>query len=649
MYSAEAVDEYRKALKAGQREYKELVSAGKDPYPAVLDTLLPDCATMPTQLVGLTEIPTDRILGTKSAGRVSAFTAGFLPLLEETSEFGAKWINLCSANLSDEGIREAISCYEYLGNFYIQEGNKRVSVLKHFGATQITANVTRILPEKDGSPQSDAYYEFLDFYKATGLYTVLFRRPGDYDKLLSAMGKESPEPWTDEEKRSFRAAFQYFRDAFDGLSGKSLELPAEEALLLWLQVYPYEDLTRMSAEELKKSLHAIWEDLIALAQPEPVKVETETPKQKSSLLNRIISANHLNVAFIHQLDPEHSGWVKAHDEGCGYLNEVMGDALTLRSYFGADTPELIEEALETAVADGAQVVFTTTPQQGRATLKAAVKYPKVHFLNCAVNVPYSSIRSYYCRMYEGKFVTGAIAGAIADNNQIGYIASYPIYGEIASINAFALGAQLTNPRAKIHLRWSCLEGCNIADFIKQGIRVISNREVPCQDQNYLNFCNYGTYQIGEDAVLTPLGSPRWNWGKLYEHILRSILSGAWDRDKDGLQAVNYWWGMDSGAVDIQLSDKLPEGVKTMAQILIGQLQQGQLDPFARQIIAQDGTVINDGTQSLTADQILRMDYLCQNVEGTIPGFEELLPSAKPMVRELGIYKDRLPAEREGTT
>jgi basic membrane lipoprotein Med (substrate-binding protein (PBP1-ABC) superfamily) len=350
------------------------------------------------------------------------------------------------------------------------------------------------------------------------------------------------------------------------------------------------------------------------------------------------------VAFIHHLSLERSGWAKSHDEGRQYLEQVMGDQLTVKSYFGADTLELTEQALETAVEEGAQVIFTTSPQQGRATLKAAVKYPKLRFLNCAVNVPYSSIRSYYCRMYEGKFITGAIAGAIAANDEIGYIASYPIYGEIASVNAFALGAQLTNPRAKIHLRWSCQEGSPVADFIKMGIRVISNREIPSQDRNYLNFCNYGTYQVGEDAVLTPLGSPHWNWGKLYEHILRSIISGSWETDSP--QAVNYWWGMDNGAVDIQLSDKLPEGVKTMAQILIQQLQSGELDPFARQITTQAGTIVNDGTQTLTADEILRMDYLCHNVEGSIPGFGELMPMAKPMVRELGIYKEEIPVEME---
>lgn len=650
MIRTEAIDEYRKALKAGQREYKELVAAGKEPYPAVLDELLPESATLSTQLVGLTEIPTDRIVGTKSAGRISAFTAGFLPLLEETSEFGVKWINLCVANLSDEGIRDAIVCYEYLGQFYIQEGNKRFSVLKHFGATRIAANVTRILPENDGSPRYKAYLEFLDFYKATGLYTVQFRRPGDYAKLLSAMGKEPSDPWTDQEKRSFNAAFHYFRVAFDALNGQTLALPAEEALLVWLQVYSYQALVEMTDDAIKKSLSAIWEDLIAISQPEPVKVETETPKTKTSLLGRIIAGGteHLRVAFIHQLDLEHSGWAKAHDEGRQYLEQTLGESITVKSYFGADTPELIEQALETAVEEGAQVIFTTSPQQGRATLKAAIKYPKLRFLNCAVNVPYSSIRSYYCRMYEGKFITGAIAGAVAANDEIGYIASYPIYGEIASINAFALGAQLTNPRARIHLRWSCQEGYSIADFIKMGIRVISNREIPSQDRNYLNFCNYGTYQIGDDAVLTPLGSPRWNWGKLYEHILRSIMSGTWDADKESHQAVNYWWGMDNDAVDIQLSDKLPDGVRTMAEILIRQLRDGDLDPFARQITAQDGTVINDGTRTLTADEILRMDYLCHNVDGRIPGFDELLPMAQPIVRELGIYKDEIPAAKEVT-
>ena len=646
MNRTEALDEYQRALRVGQREYKELVNAGKNPYPEVLDELLTE--TESVQKVGLVEIPSDRIIGTKSGGRIWAFTAGFMPLLEETSEFANKWIALCMANLSDEGIRDPSVCFEYLGNFYVQEGNKRVSVLRYFGASRIPAYVTRILPKQDGSPRVKAYNEFLDFYKATELYTLQFHRPGDYGKLLSAVGKEPGEPWTDKERLTFNAYFQYFRDAFDAMNGKLLQMRAEDALLLWLRVYPFRDLGRLSMEELKKTLEAIWEDLTALSQPEPVKVETTTPKAKGGILGRIITGGpeHLNVAFIHQLDTERSGWIRSHEEGRQYLQEVMGDAVTTQSYFGANTPEQAIEAMETAISQGAQVIFTTTPQLSRATLQMAVKNPKVRFLNCSVDMPYSSIRTYYSRLYEGKFITGAIAGAMATNDRIGYIAAYPIYGEPASINAFALGAQLTNPRAKIDLRWSCMPGSPVTDFIRKGIRVISNREVPSQEQIYLDFCNYGTYQVGDDGVLSPLGSPVWMWGKFYENVIRSIMSGAWEIGKGSHQAVNYWWGMDSGVIDVKLSDKLPEGVSILAELLKKGIQNGTLDPFRRTIMAQDGTVKNDGSRSFTPDEILHMDWLCSNVEGSIPGFDEILPVSRGMVRELGVYRDEIPAEKE---
>ena len=41
-----------------------------------------------------------------------------------------------------------------------------------------------------------------------------------------------------------------------------------------------------------------------------------------------------------------------------------------------------------------------------------------------------------------------------------------------------------------------------------------------------------------------------------------------------------------------------------------------------------------------------MDWLCQNVEGVIPAFDQIEPFAQSMVRELGIYRDQLPAQKE---
>ena len=104
--------------------------------------------------------------------------------------------------------------------------------------------------------------------------------------------------------------------------------------------------------------------------------------------------------------------------------------------------------------------------------------------------------------------------------------------------------------------------------------------------------------------------------------------------------------MDTGVIDVKLSDKLPDGVRILAELLRKGLQDGTIDPFFRPIVSQDGTVKNDGSRHLTPDEILHMDWLCQNVEGTIPRFDEILPVSQPMVRSLGVYRDEIPAEKE---
>lgn len=645
----EAREEYLKARRLGLKEIKEANLQGKDTEPAVLDAILGENYTLSTQELGIVNIPVERIVGTKSAGRIGAFSPGFLPVLGVETEFAQKWMHLCVAHLSDEGIRSPALCYEYLGNFYIQEGNKRVSVLKYFGATQIPATVLRILPERSEEPRIKAYFEFLEFYKATGLYDVNYRRPGDYDKLMLSLGKDPHQQWTEPEQRTFRAYFRYFKEAFQSLRGDKLDLLPEEALLLWLKVYPFRDLGEKTADEIKQALSALWGDVVSVSQDTPVQVDTEADEAKGNLLNKLWSAlpGGLKVAFVYQLNPDSSAWAEGHYRGAEYMRRVLADRVAVSHYFNADSPEEAEFLLEQAVVDGADIVFATTPKLSRPTLKMSIKYPRVRFLNCSVDAPYSSVRTYYSRVYEGKFITGAIAGAMANNDRIGYIGSNPIFGVPASINAFALGAQLTNPRAKILLRWSCMGGDPVKEFIDSGINVISNRDVPTADKKYLEFGTFGTYMV-ENGVLYPLGSPVWEWGHFYENVIRAILLGNWDKGHDNRHAVNYWWGISSGVIDVKLADTLPEGLQYLSNMLREGLRNGTLDPFHRKLVAQDGRVINDGSRTLSAEELLHMDWLCENVEGRIPSFAEIAPFARDIVRELGVYRDTIPMEKEGS-
>ena len=641
----QAQEEYAQALKMGLKEYKLLSAAEKNPYPEVLDDLLEGRTGDSIEDLGILEVPIEQIVGTKAAGRISAFSAGFLPLLNQDTEFANKWIHLCNAHLT-EGIQEPILCYEFLGKLYVQEGNKRVSVLKHMGAARIPSQVKRILPAKDGSPRIQAYYEFVEFFRSTGIYSVQFRQPGDYARLLSFLGKEPGEQWKEREKRTFSAYFQYFKDALSSLDAQNLRIAPEEALLLWLQVYPFKDLGRLSAKALKKTLVGLRDDLMSYSHPDASLVSTE-PETKAGLLSWITAPSHLRVAFVHPLDANSSTWIKAHDEGRQHLEAALGEQVQVHSYFHADNPQLAEEKLEQAVADGAEVVFATTPQLRRSVLRVAVKYPKVKFFNCSMDTHYSSVPSYYGRIFEAKFITGALAGAMAQNDRIGYIASSPTFGVPASINAFALGAQMTNPRAKIILRWSCQRGSHQQDFLQEGIRVISNRDAPTENPAYLNFGNYGTYSMDDWGQWEAIGSPVWVWGQFYENIISSMLSGAWDKEENPQKAINYWWGMDSGVIDIQLSDRLPTGLQVLADMLRTGLKNGEIDPFNRRIVDQQGNVRNDGSKVFSPDELLYMDWLCDNVIGKIPEFEEVEPYAQPMLRELGIHRDKIPMEKEG--
>ena len=632
-----ATEEFIQALKLGQKEYKEASAAGKQLHPLVLDELLSDDIAESVIDVGLVDIPAERIVGVKASGRVTAFSATFRPLLDLKTEFGAKWVSLCEAHLGETGITDPIQCYEYLGNFYVQEGNKRVSVLRHFDAPQIPAYVKRVLPIKTDDPRNQAYYEFLEFYKDTKLYQLQFRRPGDYRTLLKYLGKTKDEPWTEDERRTFRAYYHYFTEAFASV-GKVSDLIPEEALLLWLEIYPYQKLGSFSAQELKNSVAALWEDMITRNKEESVKLQTAAiDSEKNRIVSRVISSwDQLNIAFVHQQTPDASAWVLDHEMGKKHIEEVFGEKIKVRSYYGVSTPEQAEFIIQQAVEDGAQVVFTTAPTLRKETLKVAVKYSKVRFLNCSVEQPYSSIRSYYGRFYEAQFIAGAIAGAMACNDRIGYIASFPVFGELASINAFALGAQMTNPRAQIELKWACVEGFPQTELLADGIRIVSTQNASSE----LNACSTnGTYLINDTGEMIPLGTHIWNWGEFYEYAIKEILSGGMKKEKNSHMALNYWLGLDSGVIGMDISARLPQGVRQMANLLYVAVKRGYIDPFGRKIVAQDGSIKNDGTILFSPEQILRMDWLCENVIGRIPVPGEILPECYKVMQEIGIYRD----------
>lgn len=641
----ESVEQYAAALKAGQKYYKDAVSRGEYPYPPALDDILKNVPVAGYAELGLVDIPMNRVAGTVSVGRVAALAGNLMPLLPANSEFGAKWINLCDAHL-EEGIREPVRCYEYMGRFYILEGNKRCSVLKSFGAPTVQGKVTRVVPRYSEDHDVQVYYEFMRFYELSGLYGVDFRHRGSYDRLQAALGFEPDHVWTEEEQRSFQAGYANFLAAFAKIRDPARDVTPAEALLVWLGVFSFAEIKTLPPSELTKKLTVLWPDVLAQADRDAIALETEPSGREKNLLQRLLAVGrgeHINIAFLYAFAPERSVWTLSHDRGREYLEQQLGESADIRVYTALDHD--FDAALERAVAEGAELIFATTGAMIGACRRAAAAHPGVKILNCALSQPYTGVRMYYSRIHECKFITGAIAGAMADNDLVGYVANYPIFGSIASINAFALGARLSNPRARVLLRWSCLPGDPAAELKERGVKVISNREASGPEGLSRGF-ELGTYLREENGVLTPLATPCWNWGKMYERIVHSVFTGAW-AELSRSRAVNYWWGLDSGVVDVEFSPSLPDGVCSLGWILKDGIIRGDISPFRTRITDQDGTERCDGLRDLAPEEIMTMDWLCGNVEGSIPAFEELLPMSREIVRLLGVYRRMIPPEKEG--
>ena len=194
-------EDYIKAYKMGKKDYQARMMRGEVPTLKVLDDILPSRGSYSEVPLGLVQIPIDQIVGTKSGGRSSAFSGNFMPILRENTEFAYKWSVLIDSHLK-EGIHDPVKAYEYMNKFYIEEGNKRVSVLKYCDAVSVPGNVTRILPARTDQKENKIYYEFVDFYALSQINYIYFSKLGSFAKLQEAVGKGPKELWTEDSKRT---------------------------------------------------------------------------------------------------------------------------------------------------------------------------------------------------------------------------------------------------------------------------------------------------------------------------------------------------------------------------------------------------------------------------------------------------------------
>lgn len=621
MYSSE----YQTACKRGMREVREAASRGEPTGLLVLPDA-PEKLAYSRETLGIVEVPVELIVGTCSQQRADSFSPKFSPILPANSEFAKKWLNLCSMHL-EEGIRDAIRVVEYLNRYYVVEGHKRVSVLRHFGAVSIPGHVTRLIPYPSQSPEVLAYQEFLAFYRMTGQLCLVYRQPGQYTKLIKAMQLPVLEAWGAEDNQAFRGFYYMFRDAFLKMYGQ--EEKVSQGFLTYVEIFGYSQSLNKLPVEIEKDLEKIEREIRSGLDSTESTLMLED-NAKAPLLS-VLRPSKVKVAFVHDDYASQSQWVYSQEYGRYRMAHAMRDQVETWSYENANSEEKVLEAVEDAVKKGAKIIFTTRSTMLLPTVKEAVLHSDVKFLNCSLNTNYPSVRTYFPRLYGAKFIKGVVAGTLAKDGQVGYVSNYPTFGSIANVNAFAQGVQLVNANAKVHLEWSQLqEGDGVQRLYDRGIRLIDYRD------------RLGLYTgMAQDRVHN-MALIQYFWGRMYQSLVRRVMDGSWKQEESGNSSINYWWGMSQGVVSVLCSRRVSSGTRRLVGVLRDALRNERMDPFYGTLFDQAGNVVRGEDTPMTAQQIMKMNWLSSNVVGRLPQLDEFKPKGQELLRMQGLEGWNLP-------
>lgn len=638
MHDNDSLKNYSDARKSGLKEYSKNVSMGQTGYLPFLEGILKNVEIFSEVDLGIVEVPLKKIKGTHSQMRSKSFAGNFMPLMDENTEFANKWKTVSTAH-TKEGLRDPLKVYEYMNWFYIVEGNKRVSVLKYFDAFSYQARVTRLIPKKDEKdPNIRLYYEFLNFYKKTGINNIWFSKENSFNELLKYLENyENADDSLGWNKYKYFAGSIYmlFRKSYLEIGGGSLPITTGDALLEYIKLYGLnEDVYR---DNLQQNLKKFLSELKYFNDCEAIEVKTVPEDMQENVIMSTISTiikprrKKLKVAFAFASTVGESNWTYSHEMGRAHVEKVLKGQVA--TSFIENVPENLNayEDINNLAQKGYEVIFATSPAFINATLKTALENPNAKFLNCSYDHSFKNVHTYFGRIHEPRFLLGIIAGVKTGTNIIGYIGTFPIPEVISGINSFAIGVRMVNPRAKVKVLWTGKWDCRKSsveasiNLAQQGADIISHHNGLADkrvDEEYglytMSFCE----EANEYKKRETIAALVWNWGIFYERILKGILSGSWLNLSELFGAetkpINFWWGIDSGILDIFYSKRLvPVETQKLVEFMKNMIMSDNFNPFSGPVYDRDGNLVIEEGNFASREQILSMDWFVEGVEGEL--------------------------------
>lgn len=340
--------------------------------------------------------------------------------------------------------------------------------------------------------------------------------------------------------------------------------------------------------------------------------------------NTGIAKEDIKVGVLYITDPgEGSGYSYTHDLGIIGMQNNLGltDAQIVRDIVDDEDNEATRASIEKLVADGCNVIFTTSWGYMQTTADMAEEYPDVYFSHGTGYLSNGrNFNNYFGRIYQPRYLSGIVAGMNTSSNMIGYVAAQDASNSevTGGIDAFALGVAAVNPDAKVYVvvtnSWYAPDKEEAASrkLLDMGCDVMAQHCDTPYPQTLAQ--EYGVYGVGYNSDMskeTPdscLCSVVWNWSAYYTAAVSSVINGTWD-------GSNYYGGMVEGVVNLTdtaafAAEGTAERVaEATADILRGTFNifDGELKTNTGETVGVAGGTLDDAT--ITGG----INWYCENV------------------------------------
>ena len=327
-----------------------------------------------------------------------------------------------------------------------------------------------------------------------------------------------------------------------------------------------------------------------------------------------------NVGFVYVSPIGDAGWTYQHDLGRLQLEKETGVTTKYVENVaeGADAERVIREMAKR----GDKVIFATSFGYMNYALKVSRQFPKTAFVHATGYKLGKNMGLVNARFYEGRYLTGVIAGEMTKTNVLGYVAAFPIPEVLQGINAFIKGARSVNPKAELRVIWvnswydPGKERQAALTLISQGADMITHHTdstavvQAAEEENVYAFGYHSDMsRYGPRAHLT---ATTHHWGDYYVQTVKQVQAGTW-------APTSVWGGYPRGMIKLApLNDAIPEELQNRIRDMEEQLKTRKLHPFAGPVIDQSGGTVVPAGRNMTDEELNKMNYYLEGVVSRIP-------------------------------